>query len=118
MKRLNRVIEGLTTVSFGLILLANSAGVLSWRVWLTLFSLWPLLLIAIGVEIVGKGAKQDWLRVLSSLIVLGGLAWVVFVAPVAGCGWGCRGMRTPLDTASRIRRRAVSQTRRSTSRCH
>ncbi len=87
MKRLNRVIEGLTTVSFGLVLLANSAGVLSWHVWLTLLSLWPLLLIAIGIDIIGKGAKQDWLRVVSSLVVLGGLGWVVLVGPAGGLRW-------------------------------
>ncbi len=94
--RLNRVIEGLTTISIGVILLAQSVGALRWDAWLSVLSLWPLLLVAIGIDLIGKGTGTGLLRVASSAIVLAGLLYGAFVLPGAGSlwrgGWGMYGM--------------------------
>ena len=82
--RIDRAIEGLATVSVGMIFLGNTTGSLSWGVWLSVFSLWPLLLIAAGLQIVGKGMQARWLQVLSSLLILGGLLFGALVLPSAG----------------------------------
>jgi len=82
---LKRAAEGLTVVGVGLVLLANTLGTLPWSVWWNILSLWPLLLVAIGMDIIGKGTNMDLLRVLSSLIVLGGIAYGAVVMP-AGSG--------------------------------
>lgn len=82
---LKRAAEGLTVISIGLVLLANTLGTLPWSVWWNILSLWPLLIVAIGVDIIGKGADVKALRVLSSLIVIGGIAYGALVMP-AGSG--------------------------------
>lgn len=83
---LKRAAEGLTLVAVGVILLANMLGYLPWGVWWNIVSLWPLLLIAAGIDVIGKGTQNTWLRVLSSLLVIGGLAYGIFAMPLDG-GW-------------------------------
>ena len=86
-----RVFEGLTLVLIGIILLLNTMGSLPWSVWLHVLSLWPLLLVAAGLDIVAKGIDAPWLRVVSSLLVIGGLLVGAFVLPIGdatpGFGW-------------------------------
>lgn len=78
---LNSVFEALVVITVGVMLLGNTQGFLSWRVWLDVISLWPLLIIAVGVEILGKSLGSGWIRALSSVIVLGGLAFAAFLMP-------------------------------------
>lgn len=86
-----RVLEGLTLILVGVILLLNTTGSLPWSVWLHILSLWPLLLVAAGLEIIGKGAGWKGLEVVSSLLIIGGLILGAFVLPAseatAGVGW-------------------------------
>ncbi len=79
---LKRSAEGLTLVAIGLILLGNMLGMIPWGVWWNILSLWPLLLVAAGIDIIGRATDNSWLRVLSSLIVIAGLAYGVFVMPI------------------------------------
>ncbi|MHB1340626.1 MAG: LiaI-LiaF-like domain-containing protein [Coriobacteriia bacterium] len=83
---LKRAAEGLTLVAVGVLLLANMLGYVPWSVWWNILSLWPLLLISAGLDVIGRGTENTWLRVLSSLLVIGGLAYGVFAMPVNG-GW-------------------------------
>lgn len=79
--RVNRVTDGLVTVVIGFILFANTTGALPWSVWLSVFTLWPLLLVAAGIDIIGKSMDNVWLRVFSNLVVLGGLLFGALVMP-------------------------------------
>jgi hypothetical protein len=82
---LKRLAEGLGSVAVGLVFLGNTFGFIPWTVWITLLSLWPLLLIAIGIELVGRGLHMDWLRALSNVVLILGLAYGVFVLqPTSG----------------------------------
>jgi len=106
MLRLKRVVEGLTTVTIGLMIIGNSVGLLSWRVWVTVLSLWPLLLVAIGLDLIGKGAKLNIVRVLSSLLVLGGLVYAASTAPGSGPLWTLRWSDSePFEVAAERSRR-------------
>ncbi len=80
----NRVFEGFTVVAMGVILLLNTTGALPWSVWLHVLSLWPLLLVGAGLEIIGKALDAVWLRVFSSVLVLGGLLFGALVLPAMG----------------------------------
>lgn len=83
-----RPAEGISTIAFGGVLLACSIGYLSWSVWLNIFSLWPLLLVALGVQVIGKGLHNNWIRALSSLIVAAGLVYGgFFMSPTAVHPW-------------------------------
>lgn len=79
--RVNRITEGLVTVVIGAILFGNTTGALPWSVWLSVFSLWPLLLVSAGIDIIGKSLDNVWIRVLSSLVVLAGLLYGALVMP-------------------------------------
>lgn len=83
---LKRAAEGLTVIAVGAVLLGNTLGYLPWSVWWNVLSLWPLLIVAAGVDIIGRGTDNTWLRVLSSLLVVGGLLYGALVMP-AGEGW-------------------------------
>ncbi|MBN2247083.1 MAG: hypothetical protein JW733_00140 [Coriobacteriia bacterium] len=71
--------EGLTTITFGLVLLGQMLGFLRWDVWLNILRLWPVLFISLGLEIIGKATRAEWLRVLGSLVVVAALAYGALV---------------------------------------
>lgn len=81
---LKRALEGLTLVAFGALLLAITLGYLPWSVLWNLLSLWPLLLVAAGIDVIGRALDNVWLRALSSLVVIGGLAFAALVMPTDG----------------------------------
>jgi hypothetical protein len=86
---IKRVAEGAGTIAVGLVLLGDSFGVISWGVWLTMLSLWPLLLVALGIELLGRGLHLDWVRALSNVLLILGLVYGVFVL---GPGWRSGGL--------------------------
>jgi len=80
-----RVAEGLGSVAFGAVLLGNTLGLIPWTVWFSIVSLWPLLLVAIGIELVGRGMHMPWVRALSNVVLILGLGYAVLVMqPSAG----------------------------------
>ena len=79
-----RVFSGLNVIAIGLILLANTLGYLPWSVWWNIFSLWPLLLVAAGLDILGRSFEWQWMRAVSGAVVLGGLAFGALAMPAAG----------------------------------
>lgn len=88
-----RVFEGLTLVTVGVILLANTSGALPWSVWWNILMLWPLLLVAAGIDILGRSVGSTALRVLASLVVIGGLVY--------GAMTGVNGLSVPVLVAPR-----------------
>src|SRR5665647_3985915 len=96
---LKRAAEGLTLVAVGLILLGNTLGIVPGSVWWNIFSLWPILLVAAGIDIIGRGTDNSWLRVFSSLVVIGGLAYGVLVMPATGGSWSPF-VLTPLSSSA------------------
>jgi hypothetical protein len=73
----SRVRWGILFILIGLVFLANSAGWLSWWIWSDLLRLWPILLIAIGLEMIVKHSKMQWLGYLSTLLIIGAFIWVI-----------------------------------------
>jgi hypothetical protein len=63
-------------IGLGIVLLLNSLGLLGWDVWDTILPLWPLLLIAGGVELM-LGRRSALASLLVVVILLGALAWAV-----------------------------------------
>lgn len=109
---LKRVAEGVGSIVVGLVLLGNTFGYLPWTVWVTMLSLWPLLLVALGIELLGKGLGLVWVRALSNVVLILGLLYGAFVLQpgTVGFGWAVPGVRvtgvpysadTPHDSAVR-----------------
>ena len=68
-------------VMFGLgsIFLLNNLGILSWGAWDVLWRLWPVILVAVGIEIL-IGRRSVWVSLLSVTLIiatLGGVVWLV-----------------------------------------
>jgi hypothetical protein len=64
-------------------------------VWWNLLMLWPVLLIALGLAIVGKALQQSWIRLLSPIVIWVALLYAVSISltgqggyqPVAPIVW-------------------------------
>jgi len=74
----NRGIVGPTlSIGFGLIFLLSNLDILNWGAWMTILRLWPILVIALGLEIF-IGRKNIWLSIVGvgfTLILLVGGLW-------------------------------------------
>ncbi len=71
----NKIINGLTLLLIGIILLANTLNILEWSVWSNIIKLWPLLLVSWGISLIFRG---------KSLSFMGPL--IVFLAIILGVG--------------------------------
>ena len=81
----NRVRTGVIFIALGGLLLLNTTGYLDFRVWESMMVLWPLLLIAIGIEKIFSSTKTlKPLAYLSPLIILGTVAYAVIGQPEGG----------------------------------
>lgn len=65
---LDRLAKGLVLILAGVILLLNTTGFLPWSVWNNVLSLWPIVLIALGVQVIFPKKKIPWF--LMSLILI------------------------------------------------
>jgi hypothetical protein len=71
----SRLRTGVFFILTGSILLLNTTGVLGWSFWVDLVWLWPVLLIAIGVEKVLLATRVRQLAYISSLILILTVVW-------------------------------------------
>lgn len=73
-------------IGAGVVFLLNNLGILSWDIWETLFKMWPVLLIAIGLDL-AIGRRTVWgglLALALILLVLGGGVWLAQKEMVGG----------------------------------
>lgn len=78
--------DGLTTIAFGLVLLGQMLGALRWDVWFNILRLWPVLFVSLGLEIIGKAIRAEWLRFLGSVVIVAALAYGA-LALTPSVGW-------------------------------
>jgi len=74
------LLGGIIILLIGLILLANNFSLLSWQIWYQLWRLWPLILIAIGLDLLLKGVSLSFLRILPPLLIIAGVCYVVYIS--------------------------------------
>jgi hypothetical protein len=73
-----RLLGGAILILLGGLLLAANYGYVDWGFFVSLWYLWPLLLIIVGVQLL-FGRRQPWLAALLTLVIIAaGLALVVF----------------------------------------
>lgn len=65
-----RLRNGVILISVGVVLLLNTTGHLPWMVWPKIFSLWPVALVAIGIELLFKRTGLSILAIISPLLFL------------------------------------------------
>lgn len=62
----------------GVILLMNSVGILPWSIWGALSRLWPLILIAIGLDLIIGRRRPALSVILTLLVVLAGAGAILY----------------------------------------
>lgn len=72
--------DGFVTAAFGTVLLLTTLGIVGLEVWGRILSLWPLVLVALGLEILGRALRTSWPRVLGSTLVIAALAYTAAVS--------------------------------------
>jgi len=65
-------------IGSGIVFLLNNLGILPWDVWQTIFRLWPILLIAVGLDIL-IGRRSAWGSLLVVVLLLGALAFALWL---------------------------------------
>ena len=80
-----RLRTGVFLIITGVILLLNTTGSLAWSFWVDLIWLWPMLLIAIGVEKLLLATRARNLAYISSLILIITVFWA-YSAHARGIG--------------------------------
>jgi hypothetical protein len=68
-RRRRSLLGPLILIALGVVFLLNNMGILSWNVWEVIFRLWPILVIAIGLDLL-LGRRSAWGAVLAFLITL------------------------------------------------
>ncbi len=66
-------------IGLGVVFLLNSMGVLAWSVWDVIFRLWPILLIAAGLEIILSrlSAWGSLLALVLTVVIFAGALWLL-----------------------------------------
>jgi len=77
---IERLSEGVGTVLLGLILLGNTTGYIGWEMWLTALALWPVLLVAAGIGVLGRASGQAWVRACAPVIIWAALLYAASTA--------------------------------------
>ncbi len=90
-------------IAIGAVLLLNTLGILEWSVWLSIIRLWPVLLIAAGLDLL-LGRHSVWGSLLAAVLVLGVLAGALWLASAdvapGGAGLVAESVQQPLGAAT------------------
>ena len=74
--------SALFLIALGVLLLLQTTGVLPWEVWSSIWRLWPVVIIAIGINIV-VGRRAPWLAgALVTIILVGAVGLALWFVPV------------------------------------
>ncbi|NTW28480.1 MAG: hypothetical protein HGA39_03850 [Coriobacteriia bacterium] len=87
--RYEPIFDGIGSVLFGLVLLGNTTGYISWGIWWTLLLLWPVLIVSVGIRLLAKGLDQGWLRVIAHVVI-----WIALGYAVSTAWAGTSGLNT------------------------
>jgi hypothetical protein len=93
---LGRVVFAVILIAFGALMLAGNLGWISWDFVLSLWQLWPLILVIIGIELL-LGRRHAVLAAVLILVVVvagGAFAWYGW----SNEGWGWSGARQTVTT--------------------
>jgi hypothetical protein len=73
-------------IAIGAVILLDNLNIVQWNVWQVILSLWPVLIIAIGLDLL-VARRSIWGAVLALIllaIILGGSLWVMALGSPAG----------------------------------
>jgi hypothetical protein len=68
--KIARIRNGVILISVGVVFLLNNLGHVPWAVWFRILSLWPIILVALGIELIFKRTRLAFLTILSPLLLM------------------------------------------------
>ena len=84
------IVRPVFSIGIGIILLLCTLGYLTWSAWYVILTMWPLLLVAIGLDIL-IGRRSIWWGLLGGLVMvvlLAGTLWILGVEVSKGATAG------------------------------
>jgi hypothetical protein len=90
-------------IGLGVVFLLNNLGLLAWSVWDVIFRLWPILLIAVGLDVL-IGRRSIWgslLALVLTLAILAGVVWLFESGVITGQAGAAEEITQALDGATR-----------------
>jgi hypothetical protein len=101
-RRRGSLVGPLILIGLGVVFLLNNLGILSWSVWEVILRLWPILLVAIGLDLlVGRRSTLGSLLALAlTLIILAGALWFFGAGVGAGSAGPGQQISQPLEGAT------------------
>ena len=83
--RRNEIAGPVFMIGLGVAFLLGTAGLIGWGVWDVLWRFWPLLLVAVGLEIMfgRRSLILSFLSVIVIIVILGGAVWMYGVRPAS-----------------------------------
>ena len=95
------VVGPLILITIGVILLLNQMGRLTWDIWGTLWRLWPVILILIGLDILVGASRSTLVHILGllmAILIIGGtIFYAVRGGPLPTSGESAQGSETLLE---------------------
>ncbi|OGC75123.1 MAG: hypothetical protein A2145_02265 [candidate division Zixibacteria bacterium RBG_16_40_9] len=65
---IRKIRNGIILISVGIVLLLNNLDYVGWSVWWSILKLWPIFLVAWGIELVFRHSKLSFLALFSPLL--------------------------------------------------
>lgn len=96
--RRNEIAGPIFLIGLGLVILVSNLGLVGWETWNILIRLWPVLLVAFGLEII-VGRRSLWVSVLVVVVIvaaLGGVLWIFGTEAQRGEALGSTAVNQPL----------------------
>jgi hypothetical protein len=80
------VVWPVVLISLGVVFLLNNLGIVSWDIWYTLLQMWPILLVAIGIDLI-FGRRSGVFAALTAVVILAMFAGAFWLFGVTGQVW-------------------------------
>ena len=78
--KIRTYLRGIIIILLGVILLANNFQILSWGVWYELLKFWPVILIAIGIDLIFRKSSLSFLQILSPLVIIAAIGGAIYLS--------------------------------------
>ncbi len=99
--RRNEITGPVFLIGLAMVILANNLGFIGWGTWNILWRLWPILLVAVGLEII-IGRRSLWVSILVVLLIVGALGGVLWTYGMNTPGGAVLGTTTVDQTLGEI----------------
>ena len=85
--RRRSVVWPVVLISLGIVFLLNNLGLVSWDIWYTLLQMWPILLVAVGIDLI-FGRRSGIFSAITAVVILALFAGAFWLFGVSGQVWG------------------------------